>query len=376
MTQTSLHRQRRARRTRTGRDRVSAAGRRSARPVDRASGARAERVVPRRRLLRAGRVGGRADRPADRRPAPRRLPRHDRADAGLRRRRARRRRDAADRSGDAARRQRRVDQPHGGHGRGRRRRRRSSRPVSLFAHYVRSYRHPNLEELLFSGPATAGNIVPNITVEPETGHNVDVGARVRLAQLRPDRSRTSSTATRTSSRPRSWPTHRTGRSRRRSTSRRCASRASRPQATTPFVAGGLTWSPQRLVRVDARHGARRARARSTGESLAGEPQDNITPLKFARRRCASAIARERWWAGLRRALDGGGHPRVAAALRVAVPHRAGSARARRFTVQRVAAGYDWRAGRTAARRDAGGGQPDRPVLPRAVPVRAGARAGR
>jgi len=32
----------------------------------------------------------------------------------------------------------------------------SSRPVSLFAHYVHSYRHPNLEELLFSGPATAG----------------------------------------------------------------------------------------------------------------------------------------------------------------------------------------------------------------------------
>jgi hemoglobin/transferrin/lactoferrin receptor protein len=54
------------------------------------------------------------------------------------------------------------------------------RPVSLFAHYVRSYRHPNLEELLFSGPATAGSIVPNITVEPEKGHNVDVGTRFRF----------------------------------------------------------------------------------------------------------------------------------------------------------------------------------------------------
>jgi hemoglobin/transferrin/lactoferrin receptor protein len=54
------------------------------------------------------------------------------------------------------------------------------RPVSLFAHYVRSYRHPNLEELLFSGPATAGNIVPSISVKPETGHNVDVGTKFRF----------------------------------------------------------------------------------------------------------------------------------------------------------------------------------------------------
>jgi hemoglobin/transferrin/lactoferrin receptor protein len=54
------------------------------------------------------------------------------------------------------------------------------RPVSLFAHYVRSYRHPNLEELLFAGRATAGSIVPNITVDPEKGHNVDVGTRFRL----------------------------------------------------------------------------------------------------------------------------------------------------------------------------------------------------
>ncbi len=55
-----------------------------------------------------------------------------------------------------------------------------SRPVSVFAHYVRSYRHPNLEELLFAGPATAGSIVPNITVAPEKGHNVDVGTRFRF----------------------------------------------------------------------------------------------------------------------------------------------------------------------------------------------------
>jgi outer membrane receptor protein involved in Fe transport len=54
--------------------------------------------------------------------------------------------------------------------------------VSLLAHYGRSYRHPNLEELLFSGEATVGAILPNLRVEPETGHNVDVGLRVQAPQ--------------------------------------------------------------------------------------------------------------------------------------------------------------------------------------------------
>jgi hemoglobin/transferrin/lactoferrin receptor protein len=56
---------------------------------------------------------------------------------------------------------------------------RASDDVSLFARYGRSYRHANLEELLFSGPATVGAIVPNITVRPETGHNVDIGVKLR-----------------------------------------------------------------------------------------------------------------------------------------------------------------------------------------------------
>ena len=55
--------------------------------------------------------------------------------------------------------------------------------VSLFGHYARSYRHANLEELLFSGPATTGNIVPNVTVKPEKGHNLDVGTRLRFAKF-------------------------------------------------------------------------------------------------------------------------------------------------------------------------------------------------
>lgn len=59
------------------------------------------------------------------------------------------------------------------------------RPVeawSLLAHYGRSYRHPNLEELLFAGPATIGAIAPNLRVGPETGHNVDLGVKVHTGR--------------------------------------------------------------------------------------------------------------------------------------------------------------------------------------------------
>lgn len=55
--------------------------------------------------------------------------------------------------------------------------------VSPFVRFGRSYRHPNLEELLFAGPATAGNIAPNITVKPETGNNFDVGAKFAVGRV-------------------------------------------------------------------------------------------------------------------------------------------------------------------------------------------------
>src|SRR4029077_9994775 len=42
-----------------------------------------------------------------------------------------------------------------------------SENLRFTARYGRSYRHPNLEELLFAGPATIGTIAPNITVGPE-----------------------------------------------------------------------------------------------------------------------------------------------------------------------------------------------------------------
>ncbi len=54
--------------------------------------------------------------------------------------------------------------------------------VSFSARVGRSFRHPNLEELFFTGPATIGNIVANINVKPETGVNVDISAKVRASR--------------------------------------------------------------------------------------------------------------------------------------------------------------------------------------------------
>ncbi len=55
--------------------------------------------------------------------------------------------------------------------------------VSPFLRYGRSYRHPNLEELLYAGPATAGSIAPNIKLKPEQGNNVDLGATFTVPHL-------------------------------------------------------------------------------------------------------------------------------------------------------------------------------------------------
>jgi hemoglobin/transferrin/lactoferrin receptor protein len=55
--------------------------------------------------------------------------------------------------------------------------------VNPFLRYGRSYRHPNLEEMLFAGPATTGSLVPNVTLEPETGNNLDLGVKFRAGRL-------------------------------------------------------------------------------------------------------------------------------------------------------------------------------------------------
>jgi outer membrane receptor protein involved in Fe transport len=55
--------------------------------------------------------------------------------------------------------------------------------VSPFVRFGRSYRHPNLEEMLFAGPATIGSLVPNVTVEPETGNNFDAGVKLNAGRF-------------------------------------------------------------------------------------------------------------------------------------------------------------------------------------------------
>jgi outer membrane receptor protein involved in Fe transport len=37
--------------------------------------------------------------------------------------------------------------------------------------------------MLFAGPATTGSLVPNVTVEPETGNNLDAGVKFRTGRL-------------------------------------------------------------------------------------------------------------------------------------------------------------------------------------------------
>ena len=55
--------------------------------------------------------------------------------------------------------------------------------VSPFVRFGRSYRHPNLEEMFFAGPATAGSIAPNVKVKPEQGNNLDAGAKFNYARV-------------------------------------------------------------------------------------------------------------------------------------------------------------------------------------------------
>ena len=55
--------------------------------------------------------------------------------------------------------------------------------LNPFVRFGRSYRHPNLEEMLFAGPATTGSLVPNVTLEPETGNNLDAGVKFRTGRV-------------------------------------------------------------------------------------------------------------------------------------------------------------------------------------------------
>jgi outer membrane receptor protein involved in Fe transport len=218
-------------------------------------------------------------------------------------------------------------------------------PVSLFTHYGRSYRHPNLEELLFSGPATAGNIVPNITVKPETGHNVDVGAQFHSPRFGGSVSyfnntydnfiSTEITATITTQEGNSSISQAINLAKVRI-------QGFEGEGSVPVVAGGLNWLPSLAVAY-TRGTVLRGTSPLTGTSLAGEPQDNISPLKVS-----AGIRvndrRERWWAsyGVRAQTEVArispllsGSPFLIAQDLLALDG---------FGVHRIAVGYDWHRG--------------------------------
>jgi outer membrane receptor protein involved in Fe transport len=217
----------------------------------------------------------------------------------------------------------------------------SKRPVGLFAHYVRSYRHPNLEELLFSGPATAGNIVPNIAVEPETGHNLDAGARVHTSRAAGSLSYFNNTyhgfisTEVVASAP-------AGSISQAINLARVRIQGVEGQIDAPLVARGLIWSPSAAFAWT--YGTvLSGTSPLSGVSLAGEPQDNITPLKIS----AGLRVGDRgdhWWVSYNVRTETE-VTRVSPLLTdspfLIAQDLLGLAG---FTVQRVAFGYDWRHG--------------------------------
>ena len=224
-----------ARRTRPAGQRLREPDRARARRGD-ASGARAERVVPRHRPVRAGRVGPHRQAPCGRRPARGPVPRRDRGDAGLRRAVADRRRRACDPGGDAARRRRRSALARRGDRRHRRRlppQRRADRAGALRPQLpprqprgvaLLGAGHRRRDRAQHDGRARSGE---QRRPRPQAAD----GARGRLAD------RTSSTPTTGSSRPKSCRPRRRGRCRRRSTSAACGFRASRRTSTSRSSSG-------------------------------------------------------------------------------------------------------------------------------------------
>ncbi len=216
-----------------------------------------------------------------------------------------------------------------------------ARPISPFAHYVHSYRHPNLEELLFSGPATAGNIVPNITVEPETGNNLDVGVKLRTGRL------SGSFAYFYNRYAGFISTEIVAKTPEDSISQAINIADVRiqgieAQADTEFVAGRLIWAPQ--MSVAWTHGTVLSGTLPlTGESLAGKPQDNIPPFKFIGG-LRIGDRGDRWWVsyGIRAQAE---VTRISPLLSESPFLIAQDLLGLHgFAVQRIAAGYTWRPG--------------------------------
>jgi hemoglobin/transferrin/lactoferrin receptor protein len=218
----------------------------------------------------------------------------------------------------------------------------SDEPVSYFAHYVRSYRHPNLEELLFSGPATAGNIVPNITVEPETGHNVDVGTRFRLPRF-------VGGATYFNNTYRNFISTEVVAELADGDSVSQAINLARVriqgvelEGSAPLAFAGLNWLPSANVAF-TRGTVLEGKSPLEGTDLAGSPQDNITPWKLGASLRASDRS-ERYWASY--SLRSQGEvtrisPLLSESRFLIAQDLFGLAG---FSLQRIAAGYDWRPG--------------------------------
>ncbi|MEO7191669.1 MAG: TonB-dependent receptor [Vicinamibacterales bacterium] len=220
---------------------------------------------------------------------------------------------------------------------------RAEAPVSLFMHYVRSYRHPNLEELLFSGPATTGNIVPNIQVQPETGHNVDIGTRLRFARAIGSVSYFNNTydnfistevVSQTSGQSGISPISQA------INLAKVRIQGVEAEGSAPVVAAGLQWLPMANISYN-RGTVLEGTSPLSSLSLAGKPQDNITPWKLSVGLRVSD-RRERWWAsyGVRRQ---GEVTRVSPLLSdspfLIAQDLFGLGG---FSVQRAAVGYDWR----------------------------------
>jgi outer membrane receptor protein involved in Fe transport len=217
----------------------------------------------------------------------------------------------------------------------------AARPVSVFAHYVRSYRHPNLEELLFSGPATAGNIVPNVRVEPETGNNVDAGVRFRLPRL------TGSAAYFNNTYDGFISTEIVASSPEGSISQainlaKVRIQGVETQMDAPLVGGPLVVSPFAALAI-TRGTVLEGVSPLTGKSIAGQPQDNISPWKL-QTGVRVSDRRERVW-GAYSVRAQGDVTRVSPLLSESPFLIAQDLLALEgFTVHRLAAGYDWRTG--------------------------------
>jgi hemoglobin/transferrin/lactoferrin receptor protein len=214
-----------------------------------------------------------------------------------------------------------------------------ARPVSPFGHYVRSYRHPNLEELLFSGPATTGNIVPNVGVEPETGHNVDFGVKIRTRRVAGSLAYFNNTYSNFIS------TEVVAEAPAGSISQainfaKVRIQGVEAQGDAPFVLAGLLWSPS--ASVSWNRGTVLSGSSPLFE-LAGAAQDNITPWK-AHAGVRVGDRGERWWAGysMRMQTD---VTRVSPLLSESPFLIAQDLLSLGgFTVHRLAAGYDWKRG--------------------------------